>query len=158
GEDLAAILSRPGDGQVAAEEARRHGLAGARVAHLAVARQVNRLFLVVDLLEERPIAVRDASEERGHAEVIVLGPAFAGMIVTLGALHPHTEEQLRALSRPHLRIAETAIEAGRRVLVVASLSRQDRPGEFILRHVGAHLFTDPLVVLDRPDLADEALI
>ena len=37
----------------------------------------------------------DASEESGEPVVIVLAPAFEGMVMTLGALHANAEKQLR---------------------------------------------------------------
>ena len=59
---------------------------------------------------------------------------------------------------PELRIAQPPEETGRRVRVIAASGGQDRAGQLVLRHVRADRAADPLVVLDRADLADEPLI
>ena len=58
----------------------------------------------------------EAGEEGGHLEVLVLGPALEGVVVALGADHPHAHEELgRGLHRL-LRIAGGAVVAGGRLI------------------------------------------
>src|SRR5437660_448829 len=63
-------------------------LARARVVHLNALLGEDGLGLAGQGL------VPDPGEEAGQREVIVLAPAFGGMVMALGALDAHAEEQL----------------------------------------------------------------
>src|SRR5262249_44800120 len=94
----------------------------------------------------------------GEPVVIVLRDALAGMVVAAGALHADAEEELGDFLRPGLRVAETAVEAGGRVRIVAPAGSEDLARELVLGDVHGHLLANPFVVLVRPCFADEPLI
>ena len=72
------------------------------MGRLAATGREDSFLLVVDFKEEWPVAVAEPGEERGQGVVVVLGPAFAGVVVALGRADSHAEEKLGDLlgSRP----------------------------------------------------------
>ena len=79
-------------------------------------------------------------EERRQAVVIVLAPFLERMMMALGALHAHAQEQLRGRLRPVGGLSADQVEVGRAVGEGAALGGDDV----------AHHLVDRLVVAERP--------
>src|SRR5262245_33678281 len=86
-----------------------------------------------------------SNEERGHAIVIVLAPFLEWMVMALGALHAHAQEDLRDGFRPFLRIAANAVEIGWAVGEGAAFRQHDLANKFIHWFIIAQLGPHPVV-------------
>ena len=99
GEHRAAIPP-PAVGRGSPEELRRHDPAADGVLHVAAPGiEDDRLPRVLSRL------AADVGEEGGEAVVVVHRPAVEGMVVALGALDPHSHEDLRDVLRRLERVA-----------------------------------------------------
>src|SRR5262249_55409895 len=122
-----------------AEEARRHDGTAARVLPFALAVEPDDLFAVELVLVELVAAVvlddagLDAGGERGEAVGIVPRPAGERGGVGGGALQAGAAGDLAARLRPRLRVAQGAVEVGRRLRVGAAAGRDQVAGKFVER-------------------------
>ena len=133
-----------------------HHLAGARLANVAGMRRVDDLlFRLVALL------AANLREEGGEAVVIILGPALEGVVVALGALDPHSQEELGRRLDGGLRVAADPVIVGGRVGEGRAVGGQQRADELIHRHVPLECSADPAVEhvsplgLDQPAVGAE---
>src|SRR5579883_1218429 len=124
----------------------------------ALTRLVDGFFLVIHLNEKWPVPIANPREECGQSVIVVLRPAFAGVIVAASAADAYTQEQLGHFLGPRLGIAQPTIETRGRMAVIAAAPRHDRASQLVVGHVGEHGLANPLVIEMRTDLADETLI
>src|SRR5262245_6284178 len=87
----------------AAWELRLHGGTCSQMCHFRVALRQDRLLLVVNLDEERAVAVLQASKKRSQTVVIVLSPVFARVVVAFRTADAHAHEELRHFLRAQQR-------------------------------------------------------
>src|SRR6266849_1205044 len=95
-------------------------------------------LLAVELVPIEPILppvfqnlVLDASEEGRQAVIVLLRPLVERMVVTLGALQTDAEKHFAKGFGSALRIAQSAIKVGRRVVIGASFGGDQLAGKFI---------------------------
>src|SRR5262249_18692120 len=119
---------------------------------------VNGLFLVVKVMEERAVLELHLREERSQTVVIRLGPAVAGMVVAASALEADSQKELRNGLHSHLGIPQPAVKARRRMGVIPTPRLDELADEHILGQVDRHGVGDPLVVLEGSHDPDETLI
>ena len=131
----------------------RHRLVGSVVHHLAfglVAHDfVERLSALDGRATDRAIAALwilgeiHLREVGGGLEVLVLRPAFEGMVVALVAVEPHAQEEVRGVLHRGGRVAQR-LEVGRGwVLAVGAGRCEDLSGELVVGRVGGDVGTDP---------------
>src|SRR5438105_14042072 len=87
----------------------RNRLARPRLDDLALVSGKNRLFLIVNLNEERTVTILQAGEKRSQPVIIVLGPTLAGMIMAAGTLQADAEKKLSDLLASPQRSAQPGI-------------------------------------------------
>ena len=143
GQHLAAVLA-VAIGLRPAEEFRFHHAAADGMVHLAAAAiEDDRLAIVFALL------AADLAEEGGEAVVVVHRPAVEGMVVALGALHPHAHEDLGHVLGRLQRVGLDLVEIRRRRGERAAAGGQQLPHDLVQRHVAGDLLGQPGGIEDR---------
>src|SRR5207302_1356653 len=84
-------------------------------------------------------------EEGGEAPVIVLAPAFVGMMMALGAGEPLAEEDLGQIVDELLRRLDLLVPDGRRAAELVAGGRQEGADEGIVGEIRGDRLADPLV-------------
>src|SRR5436189_1779747 len=133
------------------EKARRGVLSGAEVFYSAGTRGKNHLLAFPFVLVTADVAlvlddlVAHARERRGPIVVIVLRPAFVGMVVALGALQACAQEDLRHGFRARDRIAIRAIIVRCRISIRAAARDQNLARKLVQGYVLRYALANPVV-------------
>ncbi len=130
--------------RLAVQRRGRHDLVRARMPHVA-RRSHDHDRLAAEQAELLAVLGADAGEERGEAVVVVLAVLLERMMVALGALQPHAEEELGRRLGQLRRIVGDAVVVGRAARVDRALGRDQLADELVERLVGAERLLDPVV-------------
>ena len=96
-------------------------------------------------LSRAGLLVFEGSKERRQPVVVVLAPFLVGMVMALGALQAHAEEDLPHVLHALLLPSHVSEPGHGRVIPDGSGSGQDVPNKFIVGLVGLEGLADPFV-------------
>ncbi len=82
-------------------------------------------------------------EVGGGLVILVLSPALEGVVVTLVAVEPDRQEQLRGVLHRGVRVAQNLVVRRRRMLPVRARGGHDLAHELVVRHVLVNLVANP---------------
>ena len=83
-------------------------------------------------------------EECRRLEILILRPTLKRMVVTLIAVEPHPQEEMRGVLHHQLRVAEDLVIRRRWVCLVGTGAGQDLAGKLIVGPIFSNRLTNPL--------------
>src|SRR5437879_570770 len=86
---------------------------------------------------------RDLREVRGQVIILVLGPAFEGMVVALIAIESRGQEKMGGVFHRLGRSAENFPISGRRIVFSRAGRGENFASELVVRSIGFNLVTNP---------------
>ena len=122
----------------AAQRLGLHLAARARLADVARPGGVDHLFV-----RQIALLAADLREEGGEAVIVVLRPALERVVVALGALNAHAQEELRRGLDGRFGIAADPVIVGGRVLERRAVGRQQLADQLVHRQVALQALANP---------------
>src|SRR2546423_7854853 len=96
-----------------------------------------------DFLAEKTFLDGDLREVSPELVVLVLGPFFERMIVTLITIETNAQKCLAHVLRDFARFAQHPQVVDGRIFVTTALSSQERTNHFVVRHITRNLAFNP---------------